>query len=204
MLKKFLIAGAAGALMASTALAQTPATPPAADTPAATPPAASSTAPAASAPAASSTTASASSAKFVTSQTSEQWLGTKFKGTDVIGSDDKKIGDVGDVVFDKSGKIIAVVVGVGGFLGIGQKDVALDMAAFQVVPASTGSAAAPGSATTASASDPNDVKLKLSMTKEELTNAPAFEYYKAAPRTAGSATGGGTTGSAPRPATPTR
>ena len=51
----------------------------------------------------------------------------------MIGSDDKKIGDVSDILFDKDGKIEAYVVGVGGFLGIGSKDVALAPSAFQVV-----------------------------------------------------------------------
>jgi hypothetical protein len=34
-------------------------------------------------------------------------LASKFKGTDVIGSDNQKIGDVGDILFDKSGKFEA-------------------------------------------------------------------------------------------------
>ena len=41
------------------------------------------------------------------SQKPDQWLASKFKGTDVIGSDDKKIGDVSDILFDKDGKIEA-------------------------------------------------------------------------------------------------
>ena len=72
-------------------------------------------------------------AKFVNSQRQDQYLASKFKGTDVIGADDKKIGDVSDILFDKDGKIEAYVVGVGGFLGIGAKDVALAPSAFQVV-----------------------------------------------------------------------
>ncbi len=64
---------------------------------------------------------------------------SKFKGTDVLGPDNAKVGDVNDLLFDKNGKIIGMIVGVGGFLGIGEKSVAIDMSAFQVVPASTGS-----------------------------------------------------------------
>ena len=78
--------------------------------------------------------ASRHSAKFINSQRQDQFLASKFKGTDVIGSDDKKIGDVSDILFDKDGKIEAYVVGVGGFLGIGAKDVALAPSAFQIVP----------------------------------------------------------------------
>ena len=40
----------------------------------------------------------------------------------MVGADDKKIGDVSDILFDKDGKIEAYVVGVGGFLGIGAKE----------------------------------------------------------------------------------
>ena len=41
------------------------------------------------------------------------------------GSSQNKIGEVDDVLIDNSGKITAFIVGVGGFLGVGQKDVAL-------------------------------------------------------------------------------
>ena len=63
--------------------------------------------------------------QFVTQQATDQWLASKFKGTDVIGSNNEKIGDVNDILFDRNGRIVAYVIGVGGFLGIGAKDVAL-------------------------------------------------------------------------------
>ena len=44
------------------------------------------------------------------SQKPDQWLASNFKGTDVLGPDDKKIGDVTDILFDKNGKIEAYVV----------------------------------------------------------------------------------------------
>jgi len=97
----------------------------------------------------------------VTKQSPDQHLAAKFKGTDVIGTDDAKIGDVSDLLFDKDHKIVAYIVGVGGFLGIGQKDVAIDPASFQTVPGK----------------DAHDMKLRLSMTKDELKAAPTFEPY---------------------------
>ena len=45
---------------------------------------------------------------------------------------DKKIGTVKDVLVDKSGKITALIVGVGGFLGVGEKDVAVPFDAVQM------------------------------------------------------------------------
>lgn len=48
-------------------------------------------------------------------------------GSNVISrSDNETIGEVEDVVIDRNGNLVGVIVSVGGFLGIGDKDVALD------------------------------------------------------------------------------
>src|SRR5215216_3652045 len=174
MLKTFLSATAISGLMFSAALAQAPSPSP---PPAATP------APSATAPAPKADMATGSS-QFVAAQKSDQWLSSKFKGTNVLGPDNEKVGDVNDLLFDKDGKILAVIIGVGGFLGIGEKDVALEMSALQIVPASTTTTGTTGTATTAATSDdPQNIKLKVSMTKDQLKNAPSFERYKAPART---------------------
>jgi hypothetical protein len=135
--------------------------------------------------------APASSAQFINSQKSDQFLASKFKGTDVVGSDDQKIGDVSDILFDKDGKIEAYVVGVGGFLGIGAKDVAMPPSAFTVV---------------AGDKSKNEAdKLKVSMTKDQLKQAANFEPYKAPSSTTGSGAGSrpmGGPATRPAPATP--
>jgi len=51
--------------------------------------------------------------------------GSQLIGIDVYGADNQKIGDIDEVLVDLQGKIHGFVVGVGGFLGIGQKDVAI-------------------------------------------------------------------------------
>jgi len=50
-----------------------------------------------------------------------------FIGTTIYGADDAKVGEVGDVVLSQDGKVDAVLVDVGGFLGMGEKEVALGM-----------------------------------------------------------------------------
>jgi hypothetical protein len=155
MLNRIMAVAAVSGLALTTALAQTT-TPPSSST---TPPTAA--APAKPAPSASATPAG--KATFVTRQSADQHLASKFNGTDVIGADDAKIGDVSDVLFDKDHKVIAFIVGVGGFLGIGSKDVAIDPASFTAVPGK----------------DATDMKLRLSMTKDELKAAAAFEPYQA-------------------------
>jgi hypothetical protein len=108
-------------------------------------------------------------AKFINAQNTNQWLSSNFIGVDVVGPDNEKIGDVSDILFEKNGNVVAYIVGVGGFLGIGAKNVALAPSSFQVVAANAG--------TTGSASStyPDDVKLKLNMTKDQLKQAASFE-----------------------------
>ena len=190
MLKKLMVTTALTGLVIGAAVAQ--GTPPAPSSP--SPPAAQSSPPAMppakspemTSPAPSSSAAAkpeAGSAKFVNSQRADQFLASKFKGTNVVGNDNEKIGDVSDILFDKNGKIEAYVLGVGGFLGIGAKDVALAPSAFQVVPGDK--------------SKNESDKLKLSMTKDELKQASTFEPYKAPSATTGM---GGGPGQRPAPA----
>jgi sporulation protein YlmC with PRC-barrel domain len=125
-------------------------------------------------------------ADFVLSQKPDQWLASRFKGTDVLGPDNKKIGDVTDILFDKTGKIEAYVVSVGGFLGMGSKDVAIAPNSFDVVPGSNGG------------SD----KLKLSLTQAQIKQAQNFKpYHKPHPTTTGMRPGGGPLGGGMIPST---
>jgi sporulation protein YlmC with PRC-barrel domain len=193
MLKKLMVTTALTGLMIGAAVAEgTPPSPAPSSPPAATESAPPAKSPDMSAPAPSSSTAtpapsssaattapSSSSAKFVNSQRSDQFLASKFKGTDVIGADDQKIGDVSDILFDKDGKIEAYVVSVGGFLGIGAKDVALAPSAFQMVAGDK--------------SKNESDKLKLAtMTKDELKQTANFEPYRAPSSTTGMGGPGGT------------
>jgi sporulation protein YlmC with PRC-barrel domain len=185
MLKKLLLSTALSVAVAGVAFAQSPTTPttPPSSAPSSAPsstPSSSDTAPAtkADAPAAKS---ESGSKNFVAAQKPDQWLASKFKGTDVVGSDNQKIGDVSDILFDKSGKVEAFIISVGGFLGVGSKEVALPPSAFDVVPGTNGS------------SD----KLKIAATKDELKNAQTFARYE--PPRPTSTTGSGTTGGGMKP-----
>jgi PRC-barrel domain len=189
MLKTLLITTAVSGLIISGAIAQS-------QTPSAPAPKEQSAAPKEQSTAKESTLAS--EAKFIPTQGADQWVFTKFRGTDVLGPDSASIGSVNDLLFDGTGKIVGVVIGVGGFLGIGTKNVAIDMSAFNAVPAeSSGKDNAP----TGNANDPTNVKLKVVWTKEQLKDAPDFRYYKPPARTAATPSPG-TTGSAPRSAAP--
>lgn len=78
--------------------------------------------PQASAPAA---TAQPAGSKFVTDQQMGEFRVSKFMGVDIYGSDNEKIGDIKEILVDGQGDAKAIVIGVGGFLGIGEKNVAV-------------------------------------------------------------------------------
>ena len=83
---------------------------------------------------------------------------TDWYKQNVYDPNNNKIGEVMDVLVDKSGKIHTLIVGVGGFLGAGEKDVAVP---FDSVEATM-----------------KDKKMHLVMntTKDSLKSAPGFKY----------------------------
>ena len=102
--------------------------------------------------------ATPSGAPFLTKQESSDWLVGNLIGKSVVNADNESIGDVNDLVTDQNGKIIAIVVGAGGFLGIGEKDVAIR---FEDVKLAR--------------DENNDVKIIADLDKETLASAPAYQ-----------------------------
>ena len=168
MRKTLMAAASAVALLALPALAQTTTQQPPADT----------TAPA-------TTTAPSAAAPSTTVPEGQQQLpDTHMLGSDLIGAsvtnaNGDSIGKTSDVLVAKDSKAVdAVVIDVGGFLGIGSKSVAIPLDKLTI-------GARP------------DEGVKTAMTKEQLEALPAFEGRKAEePPPAAPATGttGGTTG----------
>jgi hypothetical protein len=181
MVKTLMMSAAVSALMITGALAQ--ANPPANE------------------PAVKHDSIEVKSPKFIQAQGTDKWVFSKFKGSDVLGPDNAKVGSVTDMLFDRHGKIDGLIVGVGGFLGIGEKNVAIDMNAFEVVPYSTRTSANTPAGSAAS-DDPTHVNLKVSWTKDQLKAAPDFQYYRPPTRTSERPSTSPTTGVAPRPAAP--
>jgi PRC-barrel domain len=75
--------------------------------------------------------ASGGAGRFITQQQQNQWRASRLIGINVYGADNERIGDINEVLVDRQGNADAVVVGVGGFLGIGEKNVALPFNAFE-------------------------------------------------------------------------
>jgi sporulation protein YlmC with PRC-barrel domain len=79
-----------------------------------------------------------------------QWRSSKLVGVDVYNEANEKIGSIEELILDKSGKVEHVVLGVGGFLGMGEHYVAVAFDklkwANEPVRATTASAAPAGTA----------------------------------------------------------
>ena len=82
-------------------------------------------------------------------------------GQTVYAPDKTKIGSISDLILSKDGKTVqGFVIGVGGFLGIGEKSVAMKIDRLQI------------------AQDKDGLQLTMDAKKEELANAPSFKSKK--------------------------
>lgn len=124
-----------------------------------------------------SQTTSAQQPGFLKSQSQSEWRGSKLIGASIYGPDNNSIGLVNDLIIGGDGQIKAAVIGVGGFLGVGQKEVAVPFQALNVKRM-------PDSASID--------RVLVSYTKDQLNNAPTFAYFQPparTPQTTGSGAG---------------
>ena len=127
-------------------------------------------------------TRAVSASDWLTGEATGQWRGSRMIGLKVYNDANEKIGDIAELIVDRSGKIEAVVVGAGGFLGIGERDVAVPYSQINWVfapvgPVRIGTGPIP-SETARSASDRYSYPdhAVLNMSKDDLKAAPAFAY----------------------------
>jgi sporulation protein YlmC with PRC-barrel domain len=95
---------------------------------------------------------------FVTLQPQGQWLASRFVGQAVTNQAGENIGDINDVLFDTTGRISTAVIGVGGFLGMGEKSVAIPFGSLSFAADATGKRV-----------------VTIPLSKEQLQAAPSFQ-----------------------------
>jgi sporulation protein YlmC with PRC-barrel domain len=121
----------------------------------------------------------------------ELWRSSKLIGLDIYNDQNEKLGDVTEVLLDKSGKVAGVVIGVGGFLGMGQHDIMVDMSKLKFVnepvkaasstTTTTGTGTTrPGTTTTTVRTEANkwypDHAILSGVTKDQLKAMPQFKF----------------------------
>jgi sporulation protein YlmC with PRC-barrel domain len=152
--------------------------------------------------------AAASDQNFVTQQTMNQWRASKLVGVGVYGPDQKKVGSIKDILMDHDGNAQVIVMSVGGFLGIGAKDVAVPFKSMQwrtegravaSNPPASSTSGTSGSGMTSSPvmakTDPAATEASqgypdmgvINMTEAQLKAAPDF-HYAPSPTSSASAT----------------
>ncbi len=114
---------------------------------------------------------------FMTRLEAGQMLASKIMDEDVVGPDNKDIGDIEDLVLDRNGRIVAIVVEVDE--GLGDRTIALPLSAIQMnAPdaATTGSVQGSGqSAGSTSARSSDDMRIVVNTPIDQLKSAPEFE-----------------------------
>src|ERR1700694_2056642 len=128
-----------------------------------------------------------------------QWRSSKVIGVNVYNENNEKIGDIEELIIDKSGKVDNVVLGVGGFLGMGEHYVAVPMEKLKwlnepvrtssttTAPADKSTVGASNTSTTAEANRANRAERAadekwypdhavFNATKDQLKAMPQFKY----------------------------
>jgi len=95
---------------------------------------------------------------FVVVQSENQWLASDFTGRSVHSNSGQELGDINDLVFNESGQVVAAVLGVGGVLGIGEKNVAVPFDSIDQKPGKDGK-----------------VLLVVNLSKSDLEKAPKYK-----------------------------
>lgn len=149
---KVLLAATAMPILATAAYAQTAPTTPSTTTPSAT------TAPSTTTPSTTTDAATASAPVWYSHQQGE-WRATKLVGSKVKNTAGENIGDINDIVLASDGSAAAAVIGVGGFLGMGEHQVAVQFTSLKISRDSNG----------------NEVVM-LDATKDALKNAPEWQW----------------------------
>ena len=98
--------------------------------------------------------------EVMTSVPSQSVTVTDWYKQSVYDTQNNKIGDIKDVLVDSEGKINALIISVGGFLGAGEKDVAVKFDAVKKTEKD------------------NSVRLTMNASKDDLKSAPGLKYDK--------------------------
>lgn len=125
------------------------------------------------------------------------WRSSKLIGVKIYNEQNERLGDVNEIILDPAGKVMGYIVGVGGFLGMGEHDILVEPAKIKFVnepvrTASTTTSTAPNNTRNVSNTTTNTTTTTttttattdrwypdhgvLSATKDQLKAMPQFKY----------------------------
>lgn len=129
---------------------------------------------------------------YVTRQAPTDWSAQALIGRNVKNRDGETLGDINNVILNEKGNVVAVTIGVGGFLGIGEKDVGVpfDNIDFRASEIAVDRDANDSREERAEArreraedvrearydSEHEDIEIVLNASREQLENAPSFVW----------------------------
>ncbi len=121
--------------------------------------------------------AASATGTYLTQQAENQISVNDFMGKAIYTADNQSIGDINDLLVQEDGGVVAAVVGVGGFLGIGEKNVAIPFDKITITRETGSGDAADAAADGESQAEvvaEAEIRLTTTETAESLKNAPEF------------------------------
>lgn len=94
--------------------------------------------------------------EYVTTEMSGSIYVSDLVGQSVYGMTEEKTGDINDLLMDEQGNVQAVIIGVGGFIGLGEKDVAVTLESLTIRTVD------------------DNVRISIAATEQELEEAPSY------------------------------
>jgi sporulation protein YlmC with PRC-barrel domain len=123
----------------------------------------------------------ASDIDYVTRQKPSEWSAQALIGRDVVNREGEDLGEINNVIINESGEVVAIKIGVGGFLGLGEKDVGVPFDALNFETAKELMAAEKGGTADKDEEwsarferEHSNIKVVLDATREQLENAAEF------------------------------
>ncbi len=98
---------------------------------------------------------------YATQLTPANWRSTEIVGKPVYSRQDERIGEIDELVLNSEGRVVAAVVGVGGFLGMGERKVAIAYPTLKMARDASGAG-----------------RISVDLNKEMLKAAPEYKMPK--------------------------
>lgn len=112
---------------------------------------------------------------FLPSRRTSDVMSNELVGSSVVNAEGEKIGDIRSILIDRSGRATAVVVGVGGFLGLGERSVAIAWEALEITEDG----------------EEDTPQIRTALSRDELEQAPEFDAASTAAQAPANSSGGG-------------